>query len=188
MNMKGHSISKGCAYYEKSRQGYYDRLKHNSQQQMFHSQVLAKVNQVRQKLPMCGTRKLWYMLNQEGIRIGRDRLFNLLGQEKLLIKRKRRYIKTTDSDHALRTYDNLIKQLDINEAEQVFVSDITYIRTLEGYCYLAIVADSYSKKIMGKCVSRDLQTTLVLKALVESLRNKQYRKSLIHHSDHGIGV
>ena len=117
--------------------------------------------------------------------MGRDRLFKLLGEENLLVKRKRRHIVTSDSDHSLTVYDNLLKAYEMSHAEEIFVSDVTYLRTEEGFCYLAIVADAYSKKIMGKFLSRDMQKTLVLKALVEALRNRQYNGRLIHHSDQG---
>ena len=92
---------------------------------------------------------------------------------------------TTDSEHSLTIYDNLVTDYEMSHAEEVFVSDITYLRTEEGFCYLAIVADAYSKKIMGKFISRDMQKTLVLKALLEAIRNRQYTGRLIHHSDQG---
>ena len=117
--------------------------------------------------------------------VGRDRLFRILAEEDMLVKRKRRHMVTTDSEHSLTVYDNLLTDYDMSHAEEVFVSDITYLRTEEGFCYLAIVADAYSKKIMGKFISRDMQKTLVLKALLEAIRNRQYTGRLIHHSDQG---
>ena len=185
MKEKGHTIKTSCAHYEKSRQGYYDRIQFDSRRSHFKQMALTQVKQIREALPVCGTRKLQHLLKEEGIKIGRDALFVLLREEKLLIKRKRKYVTTTDSKHSLIIYENLLEELEISQAEEVFVSDITYIRTTEGFCYLAIVADAYTKKIMGKFISKDMQTTLVLKALVEALRNKQYNRSLIHHSDHG---
>ncbi len=185
MSLKGHTITSACLYYEKSRQGYYDRIQFDSRRSDFNDAVLEQVKGIREELPKCGTRKLHYLLKKGGIKIGRDALFTLLREKKMLIKRKRKHITTTDSEHSLTSYDNLLKEFEITEAEEVFVSDITYIRTAEGFCYLALVADAYSKKIMGKFISKDMQTTLVLKALVESLSNKQYKRSLIHHSDHG---
>ena len=185
MRSKNHTITTSCGFFEKSRQGYYDRIRFDSQRSVFNETVLGQVKEIRETLPKCGTRKLQYLLKEDGIKIGRDSLFTLLREEKLLIKRKRKFITTTDSEHSLISYDNLLKELEITEAEEVFVSDITYIRTAVGFCYLAIVADAYTKKIMGKFISKDMQTTLVLKALVESLKNKQYNRRLIHHSDHG---
>ena len=185
MKSKGHPVTISCTYYGKSRQGYYDRLQFDIYRGDFKQKVLKQVKEIRETLPMCGTRKLHHQLKVSGIKIGRDALFTILREENLLIKRKRKYVTTTVSDKTITTYENLLEELEINRAEEVFVSDITYIRTVEGFCYLAIVADYYSKKIMGKFISKDMQTPLVLKALVEALRNKQYTHSLIHHSDQG---
>jgi putative transposase len=185
MKLKGHAVTVSCIFFKKSRQGYYDRIKFDAQRSAFNKIVIEQVEEIRETLPMCGTRKLQYLLKKDDIKIGRDALFSLLGEKKLLIKRKRKFIATTDSKHSLTSYDNLLKELEIAEAEEVFVSDITYIRTAKGFCYLAIVADAYTKKIMGKFISGDMHTALVLKALVEALKTKQYNVSLIHHSDHG---
>ena len=185
MKDKEHSIQASCNYFGKSRQGYYDRIRYDSNRTMLTDIVIEQVKRIREELPKCGTRKLHYLMQQDGLKIGRDALFSLLRDKNMLIKRKRNYITTTDSNHTLANHENMLEGYDVNYAEEVFVSDITYIRTQEGFCYLSVVADAYSKKIMGKYFSKDMQTTLVLKSLVEALRNKQYNRSLIHHSDHG---
>jgi len=185
MKSKGHPITVSCAFHGKSRQGYYERIGYDSQRRAYNQAVLRKVKTIRETLPLCGTRKLQYMLKEKDLKIGRDALFALLRDENLLIKKKRKYIRTTNSADSLRSYNNLLKDYEISRAEQVFVSDISYVRMTEGFCYLAIVADAYSKKIMGKFISKDMHSTLVLKALVEALNNKQYKRRLIHHSDHG---
>ena len=186
MKTKGHSIQSSCRYFGKSRQGYYERMDYNFKHSRYRQMVLDQVMQIRKELPKCGTRKLHYLLQQSGIKIGRDKLFEYLREANLLIKRKRKYVRTTHTNHAMYVYDNLIKDVEISHAEEVFVSDINYIRTGSGFCYLAIVGDAYSKKIMGKFLSKDMKTTLVLKALVGALQNKQYNRSLIHHSDRGV--
>ena len=185
MKLKNYGVQSCCAYFDKSRQGYYERMHNHVKHMQYKQMVLQQVKRIRAELPQCGTRKLQYLLQSAGIPIGRDRLFKLLGEENLLIKRKRKFTSTTDSKHTYMTYANLLKEIEINHAEEVFVSDITYIRTDDGFCYLAIIADGYSKKIMGKYLSKSMQTTLVLKALVAALRNKQYNRSLMHHSDQG---
>lgn len=85
----------------------------------------------------------------DGIKVGRDRLFDLLREEGILIKKKRRYTKTTDSKHWMRRYPNLIKNLTIERPEQVWVADITYVPVGTGFNYLHLVTDAYSKKVMG---------------------------------------
>ena len=185
MKSTGQTVQSGCSYFVKSRQGYYDRITYERKYKQFKQSILQNVKRIREDLPQCGVRKLQYLLYKDGIKIGRDRLFKLLKEENLLIRRKRKYTFTTNSGHSLTSYDNLLKEIEINHAEEVFVSDMTYIRTNDGFCYLAIVGDAYSKKIMGKYLGKDMQTTIILKALVSALRNRQYNRSLIHHSDQG---
>lgn len=185
MRQKDYSLRTACRHFEKSRQGYYDRIRRASQEDRVTRDIVSRVKTIRAKVPGCGTRKLQYLLHQEGILIGRDRLFGILREARLFIRKKPRYRTTTDSGHGLPRYENGIKNLQVSHAEEVFVSDITYINTEEGCGYLSIVADSYSKKIMGYDVSRSLQKSLVLHALVGAIRNRAYNRSLIHHSDQG---
>lgn len=118
--------------------------------------------------------------------MGRDRLFDLLREEGLLITKKKKYIKTTDSKHWMRKYPNLIKQIELNRPEQLWVADITYLTVTNRYCYLHLVTDAYSKRIMGYCISDSLGAHHTLKALGMALKNRKYNDSLIHHSDRGL--
>jgi len=108
---------------------------------------------IRRQMPRLGTRKLHYLLKdifrKEQIAMGRDHLFELLREEGLLIHRKKKYIRTTNSSHWMRKYPNLIKDLPITLPEQVWVADITYIGVGKSYAYLHLITDAYSKKIMG---------------------------------------
>jgi len=105
----------------------------------------------------------------------------------MLIKYRKRFVKTTQSKHMFFKYPNLIKDLDINRAEQVFVSDITYIRTKQGFLHLFLVTDAYSKQIMGWELSDNLKTINAIKALQMAIKNRQYpQRELIHHSDRGF--
>ncbi len=141
-------------------------------------------------MPRLGTRKLYLMLKQEfinrGIKIGRDLFFNYLRSAGMLVKRKRMYVKTTNSKHWLKKYSNLIKDLDIKRPEQVWVSDITYIKTDEGYHYLSLITDAYSKKIMGYELLDSLSNQGPINALKMALKQRKYKKELIHHSDRGL--
>jgi putative transposase len=145
---------------------------------------------IRREMPRLGTRKLYYLLKEnfrkEDISIGRDRLFDLLRLENLLIVRKKKYTKTTDSKHWMRRYPNLIKGLQVRRPEQLWVADITYLEIEDSYCYLHLVTDAYSKLIMGYCVSDTLAASHTLKALNMALRNRKYTGRLIHHSDRGL--
>ena len=146
--------------------------------------------QIRCEMPRIGARKLYYLLKEsfkrESISVGRDRLFDLLREEGLLIVRRKKYAKTTDSKHWLRKYPNLVKELELRRPEQLWVADITYLSITDRYCYLHLITDAYSKLIMGYCVSETLAASESLKALQMALKNRKYYNSLIHHSDRGL--
>lgn len=145
---------------------------------------------IRSKMPRIGTRKLLYLIKEDlqelHIKIGRDVMFNFLRAEHLLIKPKRSYIKTTNSKHWMRKYPTLIKAIKIVKPEQLWVSDITYIKTDSGYSYLSLITDAYSKKIMGYQLCDNLSVEGPLKALKMALSNRKYSHKLIHHSDRGL--
>jgi transposase InsO family protein len=152
--------------------------------------VTRLVKGVRRQMPRLGTRKLYKELQEDfqeaGIRLGRDAMFRILRCAGLLIRPKRRYVQTTDSRHWMRKYPNLIKGLRVTRSEQLWVSDITFIATDEGFGYLSLVTDAYSKKIMGYAFRRDLTKEGPLEALRMALLQRQYREQpLIHHSDRG---
>lgn len=118
--------------------------------------------------------------------MGRDVLFDFLRAEHLLIKPKRSYVKTTNSKHWMKKYPNLLPDINIIRPEQVWVSDITYIKTNNGHHYLSLVTDAYSKRIMGYELSKNLSTEGPLKALEMALKNRKYDQELVHHSDRGL--
>lgn len=149
------------------------------------------VQKERKVLPRLGGKKLYHQiqpyLQSKGIKMGRDKLFNLLHYYNLLIKPKRRYIQTTMSKHWLRKYPNLYKEQTITRPEQVWVSDITYIKTDEGNCYLNLITDVYSRKIMGYAIADSMDTTRMKKAFEMAVNNRKYPSyELIHHSDRGL--
>jgi len=184
MKQNGHTISRSCRRFGKCRQSYYEQLHKAGHKEHLYICVLDKVHELRRGMPVLGCRKLKHKLEQAGIKIGRDDLFGLLRKNGLLVKQKRKYVYTTDSRHNLPVYGNLIKELEIKHAEDLFVSDISYLRIKSGFAYLSIVGDGYSKKIMGKYLSRDMKTISNLKALVMALKNRKYKnRSSIHHSD-----
>ena len=149
------------------------------------------VKEERRILSRLGGKKLYYkiqtLLSQRNIKLGRDKLFKLLSVNDLLIKPKRTYTQTTMSKHWLRKYPNLIKGVAITAPEQVWVSDITYIKTDEGNCYLNMITDAFSRKIMGYAISNTMSTEAMIPAYEMALKNRLYRnKQLIHHSDRGL--
>ena len=141
-------------------------------------------------MPRLGTRKLYYLLREEFVRerikIGRDGLFDYLRSQHLLIKPKKNYTKTTYSKHWLRKYPNLLKDQEVVRAEQVLVSDITYVKSRERTHYLSLVTDAFSRKIMGYHLSNDMSAEHVVKALKMAIHQRKSNNILIHHSDRGM--
>jgi putative transposase len=174
-----------------SKQAYHQRIKSYKQKLEEQDMVLKEVALIRQRMPHTGGRKLCEMLRPalklNKIKMGRDALFELLRCKGLLVKKTKRFHITTDSKHFFYKSPNLIQNLDINHAEQVFVSDITYVKTDECHAYLALVTDAYSKKIMGWCLDDNMKVSMVKDALKMAHQNCVFnRESLIHHSDRGI--
>ena len=126
------------------------------------------------------------MLRDHEVGIGRDRLFRVLRRRGLLVRRKKKYVRTTQSAHRFRVYKNLILHEKAERAEGVYVADITYIDTMEGYCYLSLITDEYSRKIVGYALNKSLSIEGSVEALQMALRRTKNPKALIHHSDRGI--
>lgn len=153
--------------------------------------MLNMIQTERKILPMLGGRKVYHQIKpamqMASIKMGRDKLFKLLGDHDLLIEPKRRYITTTNSKHWLRKYPNIIKGIEINGPEQVWVSDITYIKTDEGNCYLNLVTDAFSRRIMGYSIAQNMNTEEMKKAYDMAVGSRIYpNEPLIHHSDRGL--
>lgn len=123
----------------------------------------------------------------EQIAIGRDKLFEIIGENDLLITKRKKYTKTTNSKHWMRTYPDRSKDISLTHPEQLWVADITYMNTEQQTLYLHLVTDAYSKQIMGYTLSKDLKAESTQKALQMAFRNRMYPdKPLLHHSDRGL--
>lgn len=173
-----------------SRQNYYKQLKHDGKEEIMEN-ILKAVQRQRKILPRVGTRKLHYLISPElkamGIKCGRDQLFKVLKDANLLVKPRKRYVKTTMSKHWLRKHPNIVKGLRIDAPEQVWVSDITHLKTDEGNCYLTLITDAYSRRIMGYNLADNMSAAESLKALQMAIKGRFYKHTgLIHHSDRGL--
>lgn len=178
-----------CRLFGKTRHAYYDAVWRKENSLVKEDVILHEVMNVRKELPSLGTRKLHYVLQPKlashKIIIGRDYLFDLLAEHRLLIRRRKRKVITTDSRHWMRKYNNLIKTITVNRPEQVWVSDITYIRMVNQWGYLSLITDAYSRKIMGYSFRNDLAAEGCIEALRMALNNRKYDEQIIHHSDRG---
>jgi putative transposase len=138
------------------------------------------------EFPSCGSRGLTAHLKKKGRRIGRKLVQRLMRERSLLCQIKRRWVKTTDSAHGLRRYANLAKGLVLTGPNQVWHSDITYIRLPRGFCYLATILDAHSRKIVGWSMSRSIDAALALDALRSAIAKRKPPPGWIHHSDQGV--
>ena len=176
-----------CRLFGKTRHAYYDSLWRKESSLVKEDIILQEVLNIRKDLPRLGTRKLHYLLQNKlvshNIKMGRDYLFDLLSEHKLLIRQRKRKAITTDSRHWMRKYTNLIKNISISRPEQVWVSDITYVRLFNQWGYLSLITDAYSRKIVGYNFRQDLQAEGCINALKMALSNRIYDESIIHHSD-----
>ena len=178
-----------CRLFGKTRHAYYDYLWRKESSLVKEDIILQEVLSIRKDLPRLGTRKLHYVLQNKlashQITFGRDYLFDLLSEHKLLIRQRKRKAITTDSRHWMRKYSNLVKGLVITRPEQVWVSVITYIRLTNQWGYLSLITDAYSRKIMGYNFPQDLAAEGCINALKMALNTRLYNESIIHHSDRG---
>jgi putative transposase len=178
-----------CRLFGKTRHAYYDTLWRKESNLVKEDIIVQEVISVRKDLPTLGTRKMHHVLQprlaSHNIRIGRDYLFDLLAEHRLLIRCRKRKVITTDSRHWMRKYCNLIKTVTITRPEQVWVSDITYIKTVHQWGYLSLITDAYSRKIMGYSFQSDLSAEGCVAALKMALDNRDSNEQLIHHSDRG---
>jgi transposase InsO family protein len=174
----------------RTRQSYYKALKSSAKHSVDQCSVLKLVQPIRHVMPRIGGKKLYHVLAdqllQNRIKIGRDKFFRLLKMNDLLIRPKKRYVSTTQSHHRFWVYDNLAKDLWLNKPNQLWVSDITYLKTYEGFCYLALITDAHSRKIVGFDVSDSLELNGCIRALKSALQTASDLGQLVHHSDRGI--
>lgn len=183
-------ISEVCSCFNLKRDAYYKYQNRFKRRETVASKVIELVKRERKDQPRVGARKLYeallpFLISSE-IKLGRDRLFAILREHNMLVKRKKVSCRTTNSYHRFYKYNNLVKDIEVIRPNQVWVSDITYIRTVKGFCYLALITDMYSRKIVGYDISDSLELTGCLRALQKALRHARPAVGLVHHSDRGI--
>jgi transposase InsO family protein len=148
------------------------------------------VMEQRQEMPRLGGRKLYHQIRSSmeshQLKIGRDKLFGWLKANDLLVQPKRRYAKTTNSSQRFRVHENLLLNKKVERPDQAWVCDITYLRLTHGFCYLALITDVYSRKIIGYHVNDTLELKGCMKAFDMACSNRKHLQGTIHHSDRGI--
>jgi transposase InsO family protein len=179
-----------CSCFGLTRDAYYKYVKRSNKRLEETEKVLKLVSQRRKEQPREGGKKLHRALQDDfvnnGLKIGRDKLFDILREHNMLVRPKRSFTRTTHSYHHFHRYTNLIKGSVPTEPNQVWVSDITYVRLVRGFCYMALITDVYSRKIVGYDISDSLELAGCLRALQKALRQARPAGPLIHHSDRGV--
>lgn len=182
-----------CGLFGRTRQAYYKHIHFVEETLASEEIILEAVKHIRTKAhtQRWGARKLKELVNEElfpmGIRVGRDHLFDLLRENGMLVRTRKRKFFTTQSHHWLHKYDNLIQNMKLTDVNQLWVADITYIKSQEHVYYLYLITDAYSQKIVGWHLSEDLKACSAVVALKMALKTNQGRiDKLIHHSDRGV--
>jgi putative transposase len=180
-----------CRLFGKSRQAYYEHIWHLNNSSDQEDLAVEMVRLVRRDLPGLGGHKLYKCLytpfRNNGINMGRDKLYNVLRKHKMLIDRKKRPAPgTTNSNHAYLKYPNLIKNFAPTRSNELWVSDITYISVGYDFNYLSLITDAYSRKIMGYCLHPHLSAQGAINALKMALQVRPAPDTLKHHSDRGV--
>jgi len=187
---KDKSLQTLCGLFGYSRQAYYKKEKQQIESSLNQEVVIGLIKDIRKRKPRCGTRKLYLELENDfkelKLNIGRDKLFNLLRENNLLIRKRKNYTKTTNSHHWLKKYPNIAKDIVPQRPNQLWVADITYIRTNKGFTYLSLITDAYSRKIVGWDLSDSLSAENAVSALNKALHVETIIGELVHHSDRGI--
>jgi len=193
--MKMQSCHRGlrelCRLLGYTRQAYYQHQQLSSKRGLEEDLVIQQVLSHRIPLPRIGGGKLHEMIEpfiqEHGIKMGRDALYDLLrANDLLIVKRKRKQPLTTDSRHWMRKYPDLIRKIILTRADELWVSDITYIHLVQNdFAYLSLITDAYSRKIVGYCMNDDLTAQGPVAALKMALKGRTGTGPLIHHSDRG---
>lgn len=181
-------ISRSCRALEVSRSGYY---KWRTKQEIISFDDMDLRNQIQRialEFPGYGYRRITAELQNLGYVVNRKRVLRLMRQDNLLCLKKKFKPVTTDSNHGLPVYPNLLKSTKITGLNQVWASDITYIQLLHENIYLAVILDLYSRKCIGWELSRNIESLLVLNALSKALDNRWSESihGIVHHSDQGV--
>lgn len=196
--MKSHypkiGLGKFCRLLGVTRQAYYQHFWHQEQYVFEEELVLSEVLKIRKNHRHLGGRKLFELLQpfllEHQIKMGRDRLFDVLSANYLLVKRRKKQTITTNSYHRFKKYPNLIRNFIPTEPNQLWVSDITYWKIATGFVYISFITDAYSRKIVGSHVAQTMETIETIEALkiaISGLRKgPDCHFQLTHHSDRGM--
>jgi putative transposase len=167
------------------RSSYYYRPKSPEDSLEEHA-LIDRIEGIAEEFPRYGYRKVTAQLRREGLLVNHKKIQRIMRERGLGVKRRRRFVRTTDSNHPYPVYPNLIQHQVMTGINQVWVADLTYIRITMAFVYLAVILDLYSRKAIGYALSGEIDTHLSLTALQMALQGRQPPAGVIHHSDRGV--
>ena len=179
-----------CELFGHSKQAYYQRSKYNYREEVKTEILCQLIEKQRKIMPKIGGRKLLLLIEPglpEELKMGRDSFFDFLREKGFLVRKRKNRVRTTYSNHWMHKYPNLVKDFVPTGPHQLWVSDITYISTVEGFVYLSLITDAYSRKIIGWALGDTLEacySVIALNMAIEQLPRNI--KNVFHHSDRGV--
>ena len=165
---------------------YYNPKAESTERLKAKADLVDRIEAICLEFPRYGYRRVTHQLKHEGCQVNHKKVLRLMRESDLLCHIKRKWVKTTDSQHHFPRYPNLIKEMVINRLNQVWIADITYIRIQTGFVYLAAILDACSRRVIGYAISTKIDTTLTLKALQMAIAERKPGPGIIHHSDQGV--
>jgi putative transposase len=178
-------VEKMCELARVSRASYYRWLQPPEENREEEMELRGAIQQGSLDHRFYGYRRIAALLRQQGWTVNTKRVRRLMNEDGLLAIRRRKFVVTTDSEHGMRIYPNLAGSLELTDLDQLWVSDLTYIRLGEEFVFLAVVLDAYSRRIVGWSVGESLTSHLALAALELAIKGRKPKPGLVHHSDRG---
>jgi len=180
------SIQRKCELAGVVRSSYYRSLQLKPGADAQEMTLRDQTQRICLEMPRYGYRRVTVALCRMGFKVNHKRVLCLMHKDNLLCVRKKRWIRTTDSSHAYRTYPNLTQELIVTRPNQLWIADITYVRLVREFVYLAVMVDAFSRRAIGWALSQHIDTQLSLHALRMALKTRTVLPELIHHSDQGV--
>lgn len=179
------SVGKRCRIAQVSTSSYYAWTK-RARGKDTDKELVNQIEQVLEEFPGYGYRRVTKQLQKRSLMVNKKRVQRIMQDRGLQRRRKRRFVRTTDSKHGHRVYPNLIRGVAIERPNQVWAADITYVRLLRGFVYVAVLLDLFSRKVIGWALSSSLKADLAVEALMMALQSRTIEPGAVHHSDRGV--
>ncbi len=178
------TVQDRCRIAEVSTSAYYAWTK--VRQGRSDEDLVDQIKEVLEDFAAYGYRRVTKELQKRGMKVNKKRIQRVMRERGLQRRRKRRFVRTTDSKHSLPVYPNLIQDVVAERPDQIWAADITYVRLVRGFVFLAVVLDLYSRRVIGWALSNSLKAKLTVEALMMALQSRRIHSGLTHHSDRGI--